>query len=332
MKHILIFPGQGFQNIDMLSSEVQQFCLENGLYNLLNEVLKDNSKIFDTKYAQPLIVATQLAECKKYMKNLEDEDEVIFAGLSLGEITALIASGVISIEEGLEFVKRRGEESKKFSENKLQSYFPKSSKQHIFGVARLKNTKELEKAINDWNSTHMQYEQVNITNYLPAISENHSEDVMITGEYEMLEKNIQVFGGKEGQKLGKMQCPFHTSMLSELADIQDGFFHEIIKSINAPSLPQVFSTKTGKFYDEKASKESISKELAGYIVEPMQTTKTLEFFRDKCSDYRIVVTMSKGFSDKLAKQYMSIGGKENQIGFIGDFRNEGKKAEKAIRE
>lgn len=36
MKKIIIFPGQGFQNMKMLTSEVQEFCLKHNLGDVLN--------------------------------------------------------------------------------------------------------------------------------------------------------------------------------------------------------------------------------------------------------------------------------------------------------
>ena len=78
MEKIIIFPGQGFQNMKMLTSEVQEFCFKHNMGELLNEVLRDNSKLFDTEYAQPIIIATQLVELSNYQKIQPDCAEYIY--------------------------------------------------------------------------------------------------------------------------------------------------------------------------------------------------------------------------------------------------------------
>ncbi len=321
MKNIIIFPGQGYQNMGMLTSEVQQFCNQNGLYTVVDEVLRDNSKLFDTQYAQPLIVATQLAEYERYKRSMGEEKDTIFLGFSLGEITALIAANTISVEEGIKFAMRRGEESKKIT----QIPGKEGVQQTAYGVVKLPYTTALQNCIEEWNNKHLKGQRVDITNYLPRAGtvpcDNQiQEDVTITGEYEMLKDNLEVFGGEPNQKMAKMQCPFHSIALDGLVPIQKEIFRKTITDINTSKIHQVYSTRTGEFYSSDLEKEDLSEALARYIVEPIQTTKTLRDINEQYNDGNIVVMMGEEFTNTLKKQYQAIGGDPEKINFIGDYQ------------
>lgn len=323
IKDVIVFPGQGFQSMKMLNTYVQQFCLEHGLYEILNDVLKDNKKLFQTKYAQPLIVATQLAEYERYKKVNGKDKEPIFVGFSLGEITALIASNTISVEEGLKFVIKRGEESKRISEEKHQLRPGEEAKQLTYGVTKLDYTEELKRKLDEWNSTHSEFEQINITNYRPMaettpVDGQIIEDVTITGEYETLSSNIEFFGGELGQEMPKMQCPFHTTALSKLMPVQEKVFDETITDINFDNIDKVFSTRTGEFYRKDITKEELSKALAQYLIEPIQQTKTLKYIKDNYGTSDILSTIGGEFMDSLKDQYTAVGGNSEQMRHIGD--------------
>ena len=313
MKKIIIFPGQGFQNMKMLTSEVQEFCLKNGMGDILNEVLKDETKLFDTEYAQPLIIATQLVEADKYKKLQEKDTEYIYAGFSLGEITALIASGAIDIQEGLNFARQRGLIAKEFSERDLQANRENDEAKRKFGVARIPYFEGLEKQLSDFNSTQDTFNRIGITNYIPG---NDNNFVTITGEINKLKENIELFGGREDQKIATMQCPFHTDMLLGLIPNQKRIFDMCISDINKNALENVYSTRECEFYSpDTDTKETINDSLGEYLVKPMQHAKTLDFFKNYPNS-EIVVTMGEPFSKQIAKQYASVGGNGSQVKFI----------------
>lgn len=313
MKKIIIFPGQGFQNKEMLTTEVQEFCLKNNLGDLLNEVLKDERKLFDTKYAQPLIIATQLVEASKYKELQEKDTEYIYAGFSLGEITALIASGAISVKEGLNFVRQRGEIAKEFSERDLQANRENNEVKRTFGVARIPYYEGLEKKLSDFNNTQDTFDRIGITNYIPGDKDNF---VTITGDINTLKENIELFGGRKDQTIASMQCPFHTDMLLGLIPNQKDKFEKCISNINTKDLENVYSTRTCEFYSVDDTTENINNSLGKYLIQPMQHAKTLDFFNKNYPDSEIVVSMGEKFSKQIGKQYASVGGDASKVKFI----------------
>ena len=115
----LVFPGQGSQYIGMGKDFSHNFPIANEVYRELDDVLGFslsklifNGQIEDltlTKNAQPAIMATSIA----ILKTLEKEGFKIkkskfVAGHSLGEYTALCASGAISLADTAHILKMRG--------------------------------------------------------------------------------------------------------------------------------------------------------------------------------------------------------------------------------
>merc|ERR1712137_250026 len=81
-------------------------------YDILDICLKGpEEKLDETKYCQPAMFIGGLAGLEKLREEKPDrvDKAAVFAGLSLGEYTALCAAGVMSFEDGLKLVKLRGE-------------------------------------------------------------------------------------------------------------------------------------------------------------------------------------------------------------------------------
>jgi [acyl-carrier-protein] S-malonyltransferase len=119
MSHIiaLLFPGQGAQAAGMGKALAQQFpvaarvfaeadaALGFGLSQLCFEGPDDDLKL--TTNAQPAIVATSIAA----LRVLEQETGVqpaYVAGHSLGEYSALVAAGVLTLSDAVRVVRERG--------------------------------------------------------------------------------------------------------------------------------------------------------------------------------------------------------------------------------
>lgn len=113
----VIFPGQGSQKVGMarLSREFSQAALvfeeaEDRLKIPLRQVASQGpqSLLNSTVYAQPIILVTSLAHLRVLRSELDFQGDY-YAGHSLGEITALVAAGVLSYEQALSFVSCRAQ-------------------------------------------------------------------------------------------------------------------------------------------------------------------------------------------------------------------------------
>ena len=118
-----IFPGQASQFPGMGKDIFERFSASHAYFDLANEILGFNLKdimfegsasdLKETAVTQPAVFLYS------YLAFLMTEDKPTpgaMAGHSLGEITALVASGVLSYENGLKLVKNRAEAMQKACE------------------------------------------------------------------------------------------------------------------------------------------------------------------------------------------------------------------------
>ena len=115
-----LFPGQGSQAVGMLSSVKDLPAVRSMLaaaqrvlgYDLLSICLTGpKAALDDTVHAQPALFIAGLAAVEKLRADnpaLVDSVSAC-AGLSLGEYSALVFAGVLSLEDGLKVVKVRAE-------------------------------------------------------------------------------------------------------------------------------------------------------------------------------------------------------------------------------
>lgn len=121
MKNIaLIFPGQGAQKVGMGKElydtvPAAKAILDSAQATLGNDLLDvifngPQEKLTLTSYSQPAIVSCSIAALRVLQAHPKYSDlKISFtAGLSLGEYSALIASGALSFEDGIRLVQKRG--------------------------------------------------------------------------------------------------------------------------------------------------------------------------------------------------------------------------------
>ncbi|MDO5391524.1 MAG: ACP S-malonyltransferase [Eubacteriales bacterium] len=114
-KIAFIFPGQGaqyvgmgkdfYENIPVCRQVMDLACEASGL-DIKQICFEENEKINITEYTQIAMLSVSVA----ILKALEERGitSSVNAGLSLGEYGALVASGVISMEDAFKLVRKRG--------------------------------------------------------------------------------------------------------------------------------------------------------------------------------------------------------------------------------
>ncbi len=121
MKEAFIFPGQGAQVVGMAAEIAESFPVAEKIFEKANDIVGFDlrkicfegpaEKLNTTTISQPAIFATSAA-ILEVLKNDPAACEIkpdVTAGLSLGEYTALYAAGVISFEDALVLVTKRGQ-------------------------------------------------------------------------------------------------------------------------------------------------------------------------------------------------------------------------------
>jgi [acyl-carrier-protein] S-malonyltransferase len=116
MKQAFVFPGQGSQAVGMMG-ELAAHPLTRSVFSrasdalgydllaLVNEGPAD--QLNQTAYTQPALLASSLA-CWEIYRDSGHDLPALVAGHSLGEYSALVANGVLSLEDAVKLVSLRG--------------------------------------------------------------------------------------------------------------------------------------------------------------------------------------------------------------------------------
>jgi [acyl-carrier-protein] S-malonyltransferase len=121
MKTAFLFPGQGAQVVGMGAEIAQSFSAAAKVFNNANDIVGFDlsgicfqgpaKQLNSTTISQPAIFATSAAilEVLRINPATGNISADITAGLSLGEYTALYSAGLISFEDALVLVQKRGQ-------------------------------------------------------------------------------------------------------------------------------------------------------------------------------------------------------------------------------
>jgi len=118
MKIAMIFAGQGSQAIEMgkdfyENSEIAKEMFEKAGkrigVNFEELIFEENDMLSQTAYTQPAILLVQMIAYRLFKEECPDVKAELFLGHSLGEFSALCASGAIDYVDAVELVHRRGQ-------------------------------------------------------------------------------------------------------------------------------------------------------------------------------------------------------------------------------
>lgn len=117
MSYAFVFPGQGSQSVGMLAELAENHPVVLEVFNEASEVLgydlwnlvqnDSEGKINQTDITQPAMLAAGIAAYRALISKVEVAPSFM-AGHSLGEYTALVAAGSMSLAQGIELVAERG--------------------------------------------------------------------------------------------------------------------------------------------------------------------------------------------------------------------------------
>lgn len=242
-KKAFIFPGQGSQKEGMgtdyanheiflkaneaLGFDLQELCITG-----------TQEELTKTENAQPALFTVSYI---KYKETNEKPDMV--AGHSLGEYTALCVAGVISFEDTVKLVRKRGELMSKAVEP------GKGGMAAILGLA----AEEVKNAISSIE------QKVEIANY------NCPGQIVISGEIKGIEAACKIISemGKKAIPLS-VSGPFHSSMMKPAAVEFEKVLNEI--KFNDPIIPVVMNVTAKPLVSGKEAKQLMVEQLYSSVM------------------------------------------------------------------
>jgi [acyl-carrier-protein] S-malonyltransferase len=262
MKTAFIFPGQGAQFVGMGKDVAEQFPATRTIFDKANSIVGFDlarvcfegpaGQLNTTTMSQPAIF-TVSAAILKVIRNAVSLKPDVTAGLSMGEYTALYAAGLISFEDGLLLVKKRGEA--------MQAAADASSGGM---VAIIGLDEEKTKALCKEAGQGELLEPVNF-NCPGQIAISGTKSACLRAE-QLAEK----YGAMKAVRL-EVAGAFHTSMMSPAAEaLSDALART---KISEPADIKVIANINAEYY---SSSPQIREGLAKQLVQPIYWQKCVE--------------------------------------------------------
>ena len=268
-KTAFVFPGQGSQKAGMLAELAEQFT---GIKETFAEasaavgfdlwhIAQSGEGLDQTEFTQPVLLTTSIALWRLWLE-LGGVVPKYLAGHSLGEYSALVAAGALSLGDAVKLVNLRGK--------LMQSAVPQGQGA-MAAILGLDDAKVLElcgQVTANGNGT------VEAANY------NANGQVVIAGEKAPVEEAMALAKEVGGKAIGlPVSVPSHCSLMKPAAEK----FAEALEqtAIELPRIPVIQNVNAEIASDVAQLRKALTEQL----YQSVQWTKTMQFLQDEGVEY-----------------------------------------------
>lgn len=287
MKTAFLFSGQGAQKLGMAKDLYDEFDIVRETFDQASQVLgynlrelidNDETKLNETQYTQPAILTTSVAILRLLSEQGIKPDLV--AGLSLGEYSALVASGALDFAEAVALVAKRGQ------------YMTEAAPTGSGKMVAVMNTEAA--LIEEICEQAAERGIVSPANY------NTPAQIVIGGQAEAVDYAVELLkeaGVKRLIEL-KLSGPFHTAILKPASEK----LAKELEQVNFNSFKlELISNTTAKVMKDSEVKELLTRQ----VMEPVRFYESIETMKALGVQRFIEVGPGKvlsGFIKKIDKE------------------------------
>ena len=260
MKTAYLFPGQGSQSpgmLDRFDTSDEQLLIDRASEILSADVRKisrnDPSGILDqTQWTQPLLLLCSVLA----LGRLEEAPSVVL-GHSLGEYSAYVAAGALTLDEALLLVHRRGEF--------MQKAVPAGTglMAAVLGPSR----EEIDRVLAEVRA--------HTGGVVSVANDNCPGQCVIAGEKETVEKAIDALRTAGVRKIVPLavSVPSHTALMSPAARaMKELLDRTVFKPLNVPVVANVTASIVGPGEASSVIRDLLVRQLES----PVEWTKSME--------------------------------------------------------
>src|SRR3954470_4984371 len=240
MSIAFVFPGQGSQAVGMGKGLAESFASARAVFEEVDAALGDKlsaimwegpaERVMLTENAQPALVAVSLAA----MRVLETEagvdlkrDAAFVAGHSVGEYTALAATGALTLADAVRLVRTRG--------RAMQQAVPVG----VGAMAALLGV--------DFDQAATIAAEAAQGEDVQAANDNGGGQVVISGHKAAVERAVEIAKAKGVRRVLMLPVsgPFHSSLMQPAADVMAEALAKVtVKPPNVPLVANVLAQPT----------------------------------------------------------------------------------------
>lgn len=254
----LIFPGQGSQAVGMGQALAEAFPVAREVFQEVDQTLGQDlsglmrdgpaDEINLTANAQPALMAVSIAALRVLRAELDLDlarDIGSVAGHSLGEYSALVAAGCLTVGDAARLLRIRGDA--------MQKAVPvgQGAMAALLGLDR--------EVVEEVAREAAQGEVCDVAN------DNGPGQVVVSGHAAAVQRAVAIAQGKGARRavMLPVSAPFHCALMQPAADAMRAALAEV--TVSAPAVPVVANTEAGPITDPEVIRDSLVRQVTGTV-------------------------------------------------------------------